>query len=150
MSIREPRVGCGAAILSGGRILLLRRRKDPEAGCWGLLGGKVDWMEPAEQAAIREAQEEMGILIRPDRLLCVVDHIEPDKDEPWTGEHWVAPVYLVTDFEGEPRIQEPDKHSDWGWFALDALPDELTVAVRFAVRALGHTPPVTTGRPAAP
>jgi ADP-ribose pyrophosphatase YjhB (NUDIX family) len=25
-----------------GRILLMRRLKAPEAGCWGIAGGKVD------------------------------------------------------------------------------------------------------------
>ena len=33
---------------------------------------------------------------------------------------------------GEPRLTEPDKLSDMGWFALDNLPQPLSV---FATRA---------------
>jgi ADP-ribose pyrophosphatase YjhB (NUDIX family) len=38
-------------VIRDGRILLIQRRKQPEAGAWGLPGGKVDWMEPAAVAA---------------------------------------------------------------------------------------------------
>lgn len=31
-----PRVGCGAAIVKDDQLLLVQRRRDPEAGCWGL------------------------------------------------------------------------------------------------------------------
>ncbi len=43
----EPRLGCGAAIIQDGEVLLIQRRCEPEAGHWGLPGGKVDWLEPA-------------------------------------------------------------------------------------------------------
>ena len=51
-------------------------------------------------------------------------------------EHWVAPVFLAEAFVGEPANLEPDKHTDLGWFALDALPSPLTVAAQTAARAL--------------
>jgi len=68
-----PRVGCGAAILDGNRLLLVKRLRDPEGGHWGLPGGKVDWMEPVPAAVCREIEEELGIRITLDRLLCVAD-----------------------------------------------------------------------------
>lgn len=80
-----PRVGCGAAIMMDDRLLLVRRRRDPEAGCWGLPGGKVDPFEPVADAAAREINEELGIIIRPSELLCLVDQI--DRTE---GHHWIA------------------------------------------------------------
>jgi 8-oxo-dGTP diphosphatase len=127
----EPRLGCGAAIVVEGRILLIRRLKAPEAGRWGLPGGKVDLYEETPAAAAREIAEELGIGIRTDRLLCVADHIDRD-----AGLHWVCPIYLAEAFEGEPRLMEPDKHADFGWFALDALPEPLTTVTVAAVRAL--------------
>lgn len=61
-SIRKgPLVGCGAAIVDGSRILLVKRRRQPEAGHWGLPGGKVDWLERVEHAVIREIREELGV-----------------------------------------------------------------------------------------
>jgi len=65
-------VGCGAAILRDGKLLLVQRLTEPEAGCWGLPGGKVDPFEPLAQAARREIEEELGILIADAARLCLV------------------------------------------------------------------------------
>ncbi|RAQ85109.1 ADP-ribose pyrophosphatase [Burkholderia pseudomallei] len=124
----QPRVGCGAAIVRDGRILLIKRKRAPEAGCWGLPGGKVDWLEPVERAVCREIEEELGIALERATLLCVVDHIDAAN-----GEHWVAPVYLAHAFRGEPRVVEPDRHEALDWFALDDLPQPLTHATRVAL-----------------
>ena len=125
----RPRVGCGAAIVLDGRILLLKRVKTPEAGCWSLAGGKIDFGEGWRDAVIRETREELGITLTETRLLCVVDLMVE-------GQHWVSPVLLATAFEGEPANMEPEKHSDIGWFALDALPSPLASAVVQAAAAL--------------
>jgi 8-oxo-dGTP diphosphatase len=131
VTTKEPRLGCGVAIVVDGRILLLKRRTDPEAGCWGLPGGKVDLYETAAHAAEREIREELGIGIAATTLLCLVDQIDQAR-----GEHWFAPVYLVRTFTGEPVIVEPDKHDGLAWFPLDAPPEGLTVPTIAALRAL--------------
>lgn len=126
---QEPRLGCGAAIVQrDGKLLLIQRRRMPEADHWGLPGGKVDWLEPVERAVKREIQEELGIQPGELELLCVADHIAPNE-----AEHWVAPVYLVRQFDGVPELMEPEKHAAWGWFALDRLPEPLTLATRIAL-----------------
>jgi len=132
-SPNHPRVGCGAAILRDGALLLVLRLRQPEAGHWGLPGGKVDWGEDTRATCAREIAEELGLAITPGRLLCVADTI--DRGE---GGHWVAPVYLVEDCVGEPAVLEPDKLGGCGWFALDALPAPLTAATAAALRALAR------------
>jgi 8-oxo-dGTP diphosphatase len=129
----EPRVGCGAAIVVEDRILLLRRLTEPEAGCWGLAGGKIDLFETAEAAMRREVAEELGIVVGEAELLCFVDQIDPA-----AGTHWVAPVFLVRAFTGKPCNVEPAKHEGPEWFGLDALPERLTTPTRVAVAALRH------------
>jgi ADP-ribose pyrophosphatase YjhB (NUDIX family) len=98
-----PRVGCGAAIVSDGKLLLVKRRRSPEAGHWGLPGGKVDGFEALSDAVAREIDEELGLAITGERLLCLVDQIDRS-----LSFHWVAPVYLVTSFNGSPAIKEPE------------------------------------------
>ena len=127
----EPRVGCGAAILRGREVLLIKRLTEPEAGAWGLPGGKVDWREAVAHATLREIEEELGIRIELGPLLGVLDMIDPDGRY-----HWVSPIYRVERFAGEPRILEPHKHGGLGWFDLDALPAPLTMAARFAADRL--------------
>ncbi len=131
MTTQGPRLGCGAFIRDDlGRVLLVKRRRQPEAGCWGLPGGKVEAMETLQAATIRELREELGIVIRPQRILSVSDQIDHGR-----GEHWVSVVYLAALVSGMPEICEPDALSQLGWFATDALPGHLTVATRDAVKA---------------
>jgi 8-oxo-dGTP diphosphatase len=119
----EPRVGCGAAIITDGRILLVQRKTMPEASAWGLPGGKIDLFETARDATVREVCEELDIVIETLELLCFTDQIDRA-----LGTHWVAPAYLVQRFEGTPHNVEPEKHAAVEWFALDALPAPLTSA----------------------
>ena len=127
----HPRVGCGAAILRDGALLLVLRKRQPEAGHWGLPGGKVDWGEATRATCAREIAEELGLTITPGRLLCVADTIDLGD-----GRHWVAPVYLVEDSFGEPVVLEPDALGGCGWFPLGALPSPLTAATVAALKAL--------------
>lgn len=126
-----PRVGCGVAIVSDGKLLLIRRARPPEAGCWSLPGGKVDLWERVEETARREIAEEIGLALGPLDLLCVVDQLTPEDHA-----HWVSPTFLATEFEGEPALLEPEKHTGLGWFPLDALPGPHALSVSAAVEAL--------------
>ena len=93
----EPRVGCGAAILRGGEVLLIQRVKKPEAGTWSPPGGKVDFLETVPHATVREIAEELGIRIELGPLLGVLDLPDPTE-----GHHWVSPIFLAECCGGEP------------------------------------------------
>jgi 8-oxo-dGTP diphosphatase len=130
MSAGVVGVGCGAAILTENRLLLVKRRKPPEAGFWSLPGGKVDFLESAEAATIREIAEEIGVPITLGTLLCLIQMIGVD------GQHWVSPVYRASIEAGEPVNCEPDKIAAIGWFALEAPPAPLAIAAREAIAHL--------------
>lgn len=116
-----------------GKVLLCKRIKAPEAGHWSIVGGKVDHLEPSETAAKREAEEETGLTIGEVRFLCVSEQIiHADR------QHWLSLIFATEDTEGEATLTEPDKLSDIGWFALDALPTPLSV---FAQDAFRHIEP---------
>ncbi|WP_259781580.1 NUDIX domain-containing protein [Aestuariispira ectoiniformans] len=120
--VNWPRVGCGAAIFNaGGQILLARRKRDPEAGHWGILGGKVEWGETVEDTVVREIEEEAGVKIRLTGLACLVDQIADDGSS-----HWVNAVYRADIVDGEPKVMEPEALEDMGWYDLDNLPGPLT------------------------
>jgi len=131
--MRQPGVGCGVVFLREGHILLLQRRKSPEAGAWGIPGGKVDFLETAEMAARREALEETGL----DAVsLSVIGMSEQLYHE--ERQHWFAPIFHADRFTGEPELLEPEKHGGIGWFSLSALPEHLTLPTRHAVRFLSE------------
>ena len=52
----QPRVGASVLLADeGGRVLLTLRRFPPEAECWSLIGGKMDFLETVEDCPVREA-----------------------------------------------------------------------------------------------
>jgi len=129
--VSVPRVGVGVLLLDPpDRVLLTLRKHPPEAGCWSIVGGKVDFLETLTACAIREAREEAGVEVQLIRLLCVTDHVLPAE-----GQHWVAPAYLGRLVRGEARNCEPDKAEDVRWFALADVPGNLTMTARNAISA---------------
>ncbi|MBV9886704.1 MAG: NUDIX domain-containing protein [Acidobacteria bacterium] len=130
-SILQPRVGAGVLLVDEHeRVLLTLRKAAPEAGCWSILGGKVDFLETVKDCAIREAYEEAGVRVAIERLLCITDHLLPAENQ-----HWVSPSYLARIVEGDVYNREPHKSEVVQWFGLDELPENLTMTARNAIAA---------------
>jgi ADP-ribose pyrophosphatase YjhB (NUDIX family) len=126
-----PRAGVGVLLVDAlGRVLLTLRKLPPEADCWSIVGGKLDFLEPLEECAIREACEEVGVGIRIERLLCVTDHRLPDENQ-----HWISPAFLGRIVSGEARNCEPNKTREVCWFRFGELPPNLTMTARKAIQA---------------
>jgi ADP-ribose pyrophosphatase len=140
----HPRVGVGVLLVDAqGRVLLTLRNRAPAAGCWSIVGGKLDFLETLEECAVREAREEVGVEVAIRSLLCVTDHCLPQENQ-----HWVSPAYLAQILEGEAANCEPDKTAAVEWFALDDLPVNLTMTARNAIRAYAQQLPRGTRSPA--
>ncbi|MQB42929.1 NUDIX domain-containing protein [Rhizobium sp. ICMP 5592] len=125
-----PGLGTGLAILRDRKLLLYKRLKAPEAGFWSIVGGKVDHMEPAAKAAIREAEEESGLSIGQIEYLCTTEVLNEADHQ-----HWISLIYVTKDFSGEASLVEPDKLSDFGWFGRNELPQPLSA---FAEATIAH------------
>lgn len=78
MSTTHPVVAVGAIIVSGSRVVLVKRGKEPLKGRWSLPGGRVELGETLEAAAVREAREETGLDTAIERFVTTVDRIHRD------------------------------------------------------------------------
>lgn len=67
----DPKVAAGVVFTYDGGILLVQRAIDPSWAKWVFPGGYVDRGETVESAALREVQEESGLVVRLTRLLGV-------------------------------------------------------------------------------
>src|ERR1700756_4232713 len=127
----HPRVGVGVLLVDErARVLLTLRKLAPEAGCWSIVGGKLDYLETLHECAVRETLEEVGLHVSIEALLCVTDHLLPQE-----GQHWVSPAYLGRVLKGQAKNCEPQKTSQISWFALADLPPNLTMTARNAIAA---------------
>ena len=109
-------VGVGAAIINNkGQILITKRGKKAknERGKWEIPGGSVEFGETLEKAIKREIKEELGIEIEVIELLNVCSHIIKSENQ-----HWVSPTYICKIKKGTPKILEPEKCDEIGWFTI--------------------------------
>jgi 8-oxo-dGTP diphosphatase len=77
---QRPIAGVGALIVLEGRILLVRRGREPRRGEWSLPGGMVETGETLEAAVRREVREETGLEVEPEGIAGVFDRILRDRD----------------------------------------------------------------------
>lgn len=98
-----PVVGVGAAVIEDGRILLVRRGREPLKGEWSLPGGALELGETLRQGLMREVLEETGLRVTPEALIDVLDKIVCDQPDGAVRYHYVLADYLcrVDDPEGE-------------------------------------------------
>ena len=108
----------GAIVTDGtGRLLLVRRGHEPEAGRWSLPGGRVDPGESDPQAVVREVHEETGLWVEPGRLVGAVERPAPG-----------GAVFDIHDYAasvGGGRLASGDDAADARWVHprdLDRLP----------------------------
>ncbi len=105
-----------------GHVLFLHQTRQ-NGGRFSLPGGNVDGLESAREALCREANEEAGIKLTPDRLeFCHLLH----RRKPKTGEVLVNIYFRARQFKGEPVSREPEKFRDVAWLPLAALPEEIS------------------------
>ena len=103
-----------------GRILLCLRQGTGYAdGLYCLPSGHLEIGETIVDCAVREAREEVGVIIDPADLrpATVVHHLSPE-GRPRLG------VFFATDrWHGEPYNAEPGKCGGLAWPRVDELPD---------------------------
>jgi 8-oxo-dGTP diphosphatase len=111
-----------------GEILFGQRQNTGfEDGAWHLPSGHLEAGESMVAALIREAKEEIGVIIDP--LEVEFSHVMHNS----SGGGRVAFFFTVQRWAGEPENREPDKCSGLRWFSLGALPTQLIPYCRTAL-----------------
>ena len=90
----NPKLVAGVIPVQDGRAVLLRRGIEPRRGAWTYPGGFVELGETVEEAACREAREEIGIDVQIRSLLNVYSRVSAGV---------VVVIYLADIVGGEPQ-----------------------------------------------
>ncbi|MCY3542451.1 MAG: NUDIX domain-containing protein [Chloroflexi bacterium] len=108
-------------------ILMLRRLNTGfKDGEYGLVAGHVEDGESLKGAMIREASEEAGITLSPDKLEVV--GVIPSLFDDYVYFFLSADVW-----HGDVRNMEPEKCDDMRWFHLGKLPENTVSYIRLAI-----------------
>lgn len=115
-----------------GRVLLVRRGREPLKGHWTLPGGVLELGESVTAGVAREVLEEAGLTVEPLELVELVDRIHREGDR--VRYHYVIADYLCRVTGGELRAgSDADEvrwveHAEWNSHSALAL-DPVTVRV---------------------
>ena len=122
---RNPVPAVGVVVALDERVVLIKRKYEPRANCWGLPAGYMELGESAEEAAIRECHEETGLLVQVDHILGVYSFGN-------NNQSGLIIIYAATAVGGE--LVAGDDAIEAGAFALDALP--LPIAFHTHLQAI--------------
>jgi len=106
-------------------LLQLREGTGFRDGFWAAAAaGHIEEGESAHAAAVREAAEELGVVVDPADLHPLVTLHRTERNGRPVDER-VDFFFTCRRWTGEPRLMEPDKAADLRWCGLDALPDPV-------------------------
>lgn len=101
-----------------GEILLIRRGNEPYRGCWALPGGFMEMDETIEHCAVRELQEETGIIVGEEKLHLIGIFSRLGRDP---RGRTVTAAYRI-DLPTDTDVQSGDDAAEARWFPLSELP----------------------------
>ncbi len=127
-----PRLAVSAGIFRDGKILLVRRAREPAKGVYTFPGGRVEFGESLTEALTREIREETGLVIEIVGLAGYREALPPR-----TGGHghfvilpfaarWIANEVSLNDELDDARWLPPES-------AVDGLP--VTLGLNDTIRA---------------
>jgi len=106
----RPHLGVGILLIRDNKLLLVKRKYNPDAGYWSIPGGHIELGEKVIDAAEREGFEETGFKVKVTQLAGIIDKIMYDK-QGQIEYHYVLINYFVEQFEGDHN-QQPIPDSD--------------------------------------
>ena len=117
----RPHLGVGAIAVRDGRLLMVRRGREPGRGLWSLPGGHVEGGEYLSDALRREVKEETGLAVTVEGLVGIFEVL---------GEHHLVVLDFAVEVTGDP-VPSPGADADEArWVELDAV-GELRCTPRF-------------------
>ena len=129
--MERPGVGVGIIIENSLGEVLIGKRIGSHAQKYSIPGGSMAIGETFEAAAVREAEEEHGIIPIEPGVIAVTNNLETYREE---GIHFVSIILHTRRFRGQPRIVEPDKCAELLWCDPRQLPEPHFDASRFAIK----------------
>jgi ADP-ribose pyrophosphatase YjhB (NUDIX family) len=113
----DPKVGVGVLVIDEGKILLVKRKMNPEQGKWSLPAGFLDYGENPKETAEREVFEETNLIVHIQSLLEIYHN-------PEAVENGGASIFILYQARLEGgEIKAGDDASQAAFFGPGELPE---------------------------
>ncbi len=111
-------------------LLFLAQTKE-NGGGYTLPGGKIEGLEFAKDALVREAFEEVGVILQRNELSLV--HVTHRKLKSVIE---IIFLFRASDWSGEMVVKEPEKFREATWLPTDEPPERLTSVLKHTLERL--------------
>jgi len=126
--MQRPGVGVLVILKYNDKVLLGKRKGSHGEGEWSFPGGHLELNETIDECGKREVFEETGIII----------HDTPIGIDEYTNDFFMnEKKHYITLYQKYgidniliPKLMEPDKCFEWGWFDINNLPEPLFLCVK--------------------
>ncbi len=120
--MRKPKIAVGGVIIRDNKILLTKRRDEPDKNKWAIPGGKLELNETLEEGLKREMKEETSLNVKIGKLLGIIEVINDSF-------HYVILDYECDIISGE--IEANSDALDIGYFNLNGLSNVNETTLNF-------------------
>jgi 8-oxo-dGTP diphosphatase len=142
----RPILAASVGVFREGRVLIGERLVEPAKGLFTFPGGRVEFGETLQQAALRELLEEVGVVAEIVGFIDFVETIVPPKtDQPQdaaTGLHAIVCAFAARWISGEPQASSEIGQTIWArpedvarWPTTRGLPAIVAKAKRIVEEA---------------
>lgn len=95
-------------VIRSGRILLIRRKREPNKGLYVAPGGKIRLRESPRECVLREVEEETGLVPLGAHLCAMITQVAPVPRQ-----QWMLFVYRVDRFRGKLGTSHREGDAEW-------------------------------------
>lgn len=123
-------------LIRDSQVFMLRRYNTGyEDGKYSLPAGHLEENETAKEGALREAKEEIGVMIKSTNLMLVLTL------HSYTNSARIALFFQALEWYGEPTNMEPEKCDFADWFPVNSPPENTVAYIREALSmiSMGET-----------
>lgn len=126
-----------SAVIDDNKVLLIKRIKPPYAGHWSIPGGKVEFGEHPEEAAVREIKEETNMDCEFEELRGMASEIVHNKNSQEKVAQFMLYVCKLKPLHKNIQMQ---KEGEVKWFGLEELeninmvPSDLLMLKEFVIQ----------------
>lgn len=118
------------------KVLLLKRHNTGcYDGCWCVPTGRIEKGESPSQAGTREVREEANISVSLNFMTILYAKVPNAFDSTQAEYTDLCFFFHKTLKEENPTNNEPEKHSEIGWFAFNNLPDNLMPVTKYGIES---------------
>lgn len=108
--------------------LLFLAQTKTNGGGYTLPGGKIDGVEFAKDALVREVFEEVGVVV--ERKSLQLTHVTHRKLKSVIE---IIFLFKAMDWSGEMAVKEPEKFREAIWLPADEAPERLTAVLKYTM-----------------